>query len=77
MTGKEMREENHGHAVKPRWSRNPEPQKTKLGGQTWEDAVKANEKILDGMIERSHAFIKKCRKKHGFESKRILFRRKG
>jgi len=58
MTGKEMREENHGHAVKPRWSRNPEPQKTKLGGQTWEDAVKANEKILDGMIERSHAFIK-------------------
>lgn len=62
MTGKEMREENHGHAVKPRWSRNPEPQKTKPRGQTWEDAVKANEKILDGMIERSHAFIKNVAK---------------
>lgn len=58
MTGKEMCEENRGHAVKPRWSGEPEPQKAKLGGQTWEDAVKANEKILDGMIERSHAFIK-------------------
>lgn len=58
MTGKEMYEENRGHAVKPRWSGEPEPQKAKLGGQTWEDAVKANEKILDGMIERSHAFIK-------------------
>jgi len=58
MTGKEMCEENHGHAVKPRWSGNPEPQKEYFGGQTWEDAVKANEKILDGMIERSHAFIK-------------------
>jgi phosphoadenosine phosphosulfate reductase len=58
MTGKEMCEENRGHAVKPRWSGEPEPQKAKLGEQTWEDAVKANEKILDGMIERSHAFIK-------------------
>ncbi|HPS90162.1 MAG TPA: phosphoadenosine phosphosulfate reductase family protein, partial [Methanosarcina vacuolata] len=58
MTGKEMCEENHGHAVKPRWSGNPEPQKENFGEQTWEDAVKANEKILDGMIERSHAFIK-------------------
>ncbi len=58
MTGKEMCEENRGHAVKPRWSGGPEPQKAKLGGQTWKDAVKANEKILDGMVERSHAFIK-------------------
>ena len=58
MSGKEMCEEKRGHAVKPRWSREPEPQKTKSGGQTWEDAVKANEKILDGMIEKSHAFIK-------------------
>lgn len=58
MTGKEMCEENRGHAVKPRWSGDPEPQKTNFAGQSWEDAVKANEKILDGMIERSHAFIK-------------------
>lgn len=58
MTGKEMCEESHGHAVKPRWSGEPEPQKTNFAGQSWEDAVKANEKILDGMIERSHAFIK-------------------
>lgn len=58
MTGKEMGEEKRGHAVKPRWSGEPEPQKTNSAGQTWEDAVKANEKILDGMIEKSHAFIK-------------------
>jgi phosphoadenosine phosphosulfate reductase len=58
MSGKEMHEENHGHAVKPRWSKEPEPQKVRPGGQTWEDAVEANEKIMDGMIERSHAFIK-------------------
>ena len=58
MTGKEMCEEKRGHAVKPRWSGEPEPQKTKTGGQSWEDAVKANEKILDSMIEKSHTFIK-------------------
>ncbi len=58
MTGKEMLEENRGHAVKPRWSATPEPQKTKPGSQTWEDAVKANEKILNRMIEESHTFIK-------------------
>ncbi|MDD3874754.1 MAG: phosphoadenosine phosphosulfate reductase family protein, partial [Methanosarcina sp.] len=58
MTGKEMCEEKRGHAVKPRWSGEPEPQKTNPSGQSWEDAVKANEKILDGMIEKSHAFIK-------------------
>lgn len=58
MSGKEMCEENRGHAVKPRWSGEPEPQKTNPSGQSWEDAVKANEKILDGMIENSHAFIK-------------------
>ena len=58
MTGKEMCEEKRGHAVKPRWSGEPEPQKTNPSGQSWEDAVKANEKILDGVIEKSHAFIK-------------------
>lgn len=58
MTGKEMCEEKRGHAVKPRWSGEPEPQKTNSAGQTWEDALKANEKILDGMIEKSHDFIK-------------------
>lgn len=58
MSGKEMCEENRGNAVKPRWSGKPETQKTKSGGQTWEDAIKANEKILDSMIEKSHAFIK-------------------
>lgn len=58
MSGKEMCEENRGHAVKPRWSGEPAPQKTNFAGQNWEDAVKANEKILDSMIEKSHAFIK-------------------
>ena len=58
MTGKEMREEKRGNAVKPRWSGEPEPQKTNSAGQSWEDAVKANEKILDTMIENSRAFIK-------------------
>jgi len=58
MAGKEMCEEKRGNAVKPRWSGEPEPQKINSAGQNWEDAVKANEKILDGMIEKSHAFIK-------------------
>ena len=58
MAGKEMCEENRGNAVKPRWSGEPEPQKTNSAGQGWEDAVKANEKILDGMIEKSCSFIK-------------------
>ncbi len=58
MTGKEMCEEKRGNAVKPRWSGEPEPQKTNSAGQSWEDAVKANEKILNGMIEQSRTFIK-------------------
>ena len=58
MAGKEMSEEKRGNAVKPRWSGKPEPQKTNSGGQIWEDAIKANEKILDSMIEKSHTFIK-------------------
>lgn len=58
MTGKEMCEEKRGNAVKPRWSGEPEPQKINSAGQSWEDAVKANEKILDTMIGNSHTFIK-------------------
>jgi phosphoadenosine phosphosulfate reductase len=58
MAGKEMCEEKRGNAVKPRWSGKPETQKTNSAGHSWEDAVKANEKILDSMIEKSHAFIK-------------------
>lgn len=58
MAGKEMCEEKRGNAVKPRWSGEPKPQKINSAGQSWEDAVKANEKILDTMIENSHTFIK-------------------
>ena len=58
MAGKEMCEEKRGNAVKPRWSGEPKPQKINSAGQSWGDAVKANEKILDTMIENSHTFIK-------------------
>ena len=58
MAGKEMCEEKRGNAVKPRWSGEPKPQKINSAGQSWEDAVKANEKILDTMVENSHTFIK-------------------
>jgi phosphoadenosine phosphosulfate reductase len=58
MTGKEMNEEKHGNAVKPRWSGEPEPQKISSSGQNWGDAVKANEKILDNIVENSRIFIK-------------------
>lgn len=57
MTGKEMCEEQRGAAVKPRWGGEPRPQKVSAGGQSWEDAVKANEKVLDLMIETARAFI--------------------
>ncbi len=57
MTGREMCEEQRGTAVKPRWSGEPKPQKSNSGGQTWEDAVKANKKILDLMTQNSRAFI--------------------
>ncbi|HWR24872.1 MAG TPA: phosphoadenosine phosphosulfate reductase family protein [Methanosarcina sp.] len=58
MTGKEMCEEKRGNAVKPRWSGEPESAKISSSGQSWEDAVKANEKILDNMVENSRIFIK-------------------
>jgi phosphoadenosine phosphosulfate reductase len=58
MAGREMCEEQRGHAVKPRWSGEPKPPKIRSGGQIWEDAIKANEKILNGMVENSHTFIR-------------------
>lgn len=58
MTGKEMCEEQRGAAVKPRWSGEPRPHKASVGGQSWEDAVIANEKILDLMVKNARAFIK-------------------
>jgi phosphoadenosine phosphosulfate reductase len=58
MTGKEMCEENRGAAVKPRWSGEPGPKRTNPAGQSWDDVVKANEKILDFMVENAHTFIK-------------------
>ena len=57
MTGREMCEEKRGNAVKPRWSGEPKPQKVSPAGQSWEDAVKANEKIMDLMTETSRTFI--------------------
>jgi phosphoadenosine phosphosulfate reductase len=57
MTGRQMCEEERGTAVKPRWSGKPESQKVSPGGQSWEDAVKANERILDLMVKNAHAFI--------------------
>jgi phosphoadenosine phosphosulfate reductase len=58
MTGREMCEEQRGNAVKPRWSGEPKPQKSRDGGQSWDDAVEANKQILNKMIENSHIFIK-------------------
>ena len=58
MAGTSMVEEVRGTAVKPRWSESPEPAKIPQGGQRWEDALKANEKILGTMIENAHTFIK-------------------
>jgi phosphoadenosine phosphosulfate reductase len=58
MSGREMCEEKRGIAVKPRWSGEPESPKINPGGQNWEDAVKANEKILETLTEKSHTFIK-------------------
>lgn len=58
MTGKDMVEEQRGNAVKPRWNEEPRPEKSLPGGQSWDDAVRANENVLDIMIKNSHAFIK-------------------
>ncbi|WP_440956731.1 phosphoadenosine phosphosulfate reductase family protein [Methanosarcina sp. Mfa9] len=58
MAGQEMRDEKRGNAVKPRWSEAPAEAKIPAGGQSWDDAVRANEKLLDAMIEESHTFIR-------------------
>ncbi|MDQ1275008.1 MAG: phosphoadenosine phosphosulfate reductase [Euryarchaeota archaeon] len=58
MAGKEMIEEKRGNAVKPRWSAEPVAAKTLESGKSWDDAVKANEKILNAVVEEAHAFIR-------------------
>lgn len=58
LTGREMINEKRGNAVKPRWSAEPVAAKTLPPGKSWDDAVKANENILDSMIGMAHSFIR-------------------
>ncbi|WP_340820093.1 phosphoadenosine phosphosulfate reductase family protein [Methanolobus sp. WCC4] len=58
MSGEQMREKGKGVGVKVRFKEEPREITVPEGGQTWADAVKANEIFMDDFIERSHKFIK-------------------
>jgi len=59
MNGRSMVAESHGHAVKIRSSSLPEPARVLPGGQTWKDAVKANQEVLSRREGEALEFIRK------------------
>ncbi|WP_407355101.1 phosphoadenosine phosphosulfate reductase family protein [Methanolobus sp. WCC5] len=58
MNGEKMLERGKGSAVKVRFKDKPADVSVPQGGQTWDDAVKANEFYMNEFVERSHKFIK-------------------
>ncbi|MDG6243958.1 MAG: phosphoadenosine phosphosulfate reductase family protein [Methanolobus sp.] len=58
MNGEKMLERSKGSAVKVRFKDKPADISVPRGGQTWDDAVKANELYMNEFVERSHKFIK-------------------
>lgn len=58
MSGADMIEHKKGVGVKNRWKGKPEKIDVPEGGQTWDDAVKANSEILALFEDKAHQFIK-------------------
>ncbi len=58
MSGDEMIESDHGVGVKTRWNGNiTDPLKSE-GGQSWDDAIKANREALEKAVHDAHRFIR-------------------
>lgn len=58
MSGADMIAHKKGVGVKNRWKGKPESVTIPEGGQTWDDAVKANSEILDRFEKKSKKFIR-------------------
>jgi len=59
MSGEEMLESKHGLASKVREVHEPVPPTILPGGQTWEDAVRANAEVLSRREEEAISFIRR------------------
>jgi len=58
MTGVQMVESERDAAIKSRWYKEVPPNPELAGGQTWQDAVRANEKKLEKKRKNSRAHIR-------------------
>jgi len=58
MDGARMKKRERGVAVKTRWCGTCGDEQPQNGGQTWEDALRANKKYLDAEVEKAKVFIK-------------------
>lgn len=59
MSGKEMMKKKKGPGVKSRWASPPRPPEMLEGGQSWEDAVAANDANLAKAKDKAVRFIKR------------------
>ncbi len=66
MSGKEMLELEKGAGVKNRWASDPRPPEVLPGGQTWDDAVAANDAGLSKVRKKAVRFIQKVTEEHDF-----------
>ncbi len=59
MSGKEMMKKKKGPGTKTRWASTPCPRDILPGGQTWEEAVAANQDTLSKVTKKAVSFIKR------------------
>ncbi|MCK5292692.1 MAG: phosphoadenosine phosphosulfate reductase family protein [Thermoplasmata archaeon] len=64
MSGKEMLELEKGAGVKNRWASDPRPPEVLPGGQTWDDAVAANDAGLSKVRKKAVRFIQRVTEEH-------------
>jgi phosphoadenosine phosphosulfate reductase len=64
MSGKEMLEREKGAGVKNRWASDPRPPDVLQGGQKWDDAVSANQHVLEKVQKKAVRFIQKAVEDH-------------
>ncbi|AGI47709.1 3'-phosphoadenosine 5'-phosphosulfate sulfotransferase (PAPS reductase)/FAD synthetase-related enzyme [Thermoplasmatales archaeon BRNA1] len=57
MSGKEMKESDHGMAVKTRWHK-PEEQISSDIAHTWDDVVEANKAVIEARRDEAVGFVK-------------------
>lgn len=63
MTGPEMVDANKGPAVKNRWYKDIEIKAVTNENRTWQDAVEANENVLDRRIGKAVAYVQRTMKR--------------